>query len=324
MSMETMSQRDMMSYTGMDAPPGDFEKFWAKRVQQLSQRSISYELIPSEFKTNGCTCSDLYFSSFDSSKIHCKMAMPDGVDKAPVLFYFHGYKSSSMDWWHKAFWADRGFCIVAMDVRGQGGSSQDCATGFGSTAIGHLASGIEGDVDDMTFAKVYKDIICMVNLVCSFSFTDEQRIYVHGGSQGGALALVTAALFSNVRKAAVMYPFLSDFRRVYNLGAQGSAYEELIYIFRYGDPLHKCEDGYFRKLSYIDVKNFAPMIKADVLMATCLSDEICPASTQYAIFNRLVCPKRHVIYPDFGHENDLPGFLDECCGFLTEGLKERH
>ena len=317
MSIETMSVQDMRSYKGTDRRPDDFEEFWRSRTDALSKLNISYELIPADFQVKGSKCSDLYFTSFDSSGIHCKVAVPDRPGRFPVLFYYHGYKADSLDWWHKVFWADRGFCIVAMDVRGQGGRSQDIAAGTGSTAIGHLASGIEGEIDDMTFAKVYKDIICMVNLVSSFSFTDETKLYVHGGSQGGALSLVTAALFGNVKKAAVLYPFLSDFRRVYALGAAGSAYEELIYIFRYGDPLHLREDEYFKKLAYIDVKNFAPMIKADVLMATGLSDEICPASTQFAVYNNLTCKKRHLIYPDFGHEPDLPGCLDECCTFLT-------
>jgi hypothetical protein len=72
---------------------------------------------------------------------------------------------------------------------------------------------------------------------------------VHGGSQGGALALVAAALFPQIKKAAVMFPFLSDFRGAYNAGVTGTAYEELKYIFRFYDPQHKKEEEYFRKLA---------------------------------------------------------------------------
>lgn len=40
-------------------------------------------------------------------------------------------------------------------------------------------------------------------------------------------------------------------------------------------------------LDYIDVKNLAHRIQCSVAMVTGLEDEVCPPSTQFAIFNRL-------------------------------------
>ena len=317
MSIETMPLWEMEKYLGTGARPEDFDGFWAAQKEQLSTIKTEYELKKAEFRANNVECFHLYYTSFDGSRIHCKLVKPQTDKKVPVLFYFHGYKSSSMEWWHKAFWADQGYCVIAMDVRGQAGPSQDLTSGFGNTSIGHLAAGIEGDVEDMTFLKVYKDIICLVNLARGFDFVDGDDLTVHGGSQGGALSLVTAALFPEaVKKAAVMFPFLSDFKRIYDLDPRGSAYEELFYIFRFNDPLHKREEEYFNKLAYIDVKNFAPMIKAEVMMASGLRDEMCPASTHFAVYNNLRCKKKHIVYPDFGHEDFLPDYLDECCLFL--------
>jgi len=308
---------DMKTYLGAESCPEGFNTFWAEQMSSLSEIKTPYELKKAEYQLGGRECYDLYFQSFDSSRIHCKVAMPVSEKKLPVLFYFHGYKSDSLEWWHKIFWADRGYCVVAMDVRGQAGDSQDLTNGYGSTAIGHLASGINGEIEDMTFCKIYKDIICMVNLVRSFDFVDPDNLVVHGGSQGGALSLVTAALFPQVRKAAVMFPFLSDFRGAYNSGVTGTAYEELKYIFRFYDPQHKREEEYFRKLGFIDVKNFAPMVKAEVLMASGLADLSCPALTHFAVYNNLNCKKHIEVFPDFGHEDFLPGFTDQCSLFLA-------
>ena len=38
-------------------------------------------------------------------------------------------------------------------------------------------------------------------------------------------------------------------------------------------------------------------------MITSLMDQTCPPSTQFAAFNKIRAPKRHVLYPDFGHES---------------------
>ena len=311
-----MAAIDLETYLGLDSRPEGFDSFWKEQVESLSGLNISYELKDADYQLAGHRCYDLYFQSFDSSRIHCKVAMPQTQEKLPVLFYFHGYKGNSMEWWHKIFWADRGYCVVAMDVRGQAGDSQDLTSGFGNTSIGHLAAGIHGKIEDMTFCKVYKDIICMVNLVRNFDFVDGNDLVVHGGSQGGALALVTAALFPQVKKAAVMFPFLSDFHGVYSSGAAASAYEELKYIFRFYDPQHKRKTEYFHKLGFIDVKNFAPMVQAEVLMASGLQDQSCPAFSHFAVYNNLKCKKRIEVFPDFGHEDFLPGFTDQCSLFL--------
>lgn len=308
---------DLNTYLGADPCPEEFENFWQKQMRELSDLEIPYELKPADYQIAGRKCYDLYFRSFDTSRIHCKVAMPVSEKKLPVLFYFHGYKGNSLEWWHKIFWADRGYCVVAMDVRGQAGESQDLTSGYGNTSIGHLAAGIHGEIEDMTFCKIYKDIICMVNLVRSFDFADPDHLVVHGGSQGGALSLVTAALFPQVKKAAVMFPFLSDFHGVYSSGAPATAYEELKYIFRFYDPQHKREEEYFRKLAYLDVKNFAPWIQAEVLMASGLQDQSCPAFSHFAVYNNLKCKKHMEVFPDFGHEDFLPGFTDQCSLFLT-------
>ena len=308
---------DLQTYLGADPCPQDFEAFWNRQMEALSGLEIPYELKDADYQIPGHKCCDLYYHSFDSSRIHCKVAMPITEEKLPVLFYFHGYKGNSLEWWHKIFWADRGYCVIAMDVRGQAGDSQDLTSGYGNTSIGHLAAGIHADIEDMTFCKVYKDIICLVNLVRSFDFVNPEDFVVHGGSQGGALSLVTAALFPQVKKAAVMFPFLSDFRGAYSCGVDGTAYEELKYIFRFYDPQHKREEEYFRKLAYIDVNNFAPMIQAELLMASGLQDVSCPPRTHFAVYNNLTCKKRLEIFPDFGHEDFLPGFTDQCSIFLT-------
>ena len=46
-------------------------------------------------------------------------------------------------------------------------------------------------------------------------------------------------------------------------------------------------------------------------------DTICPPSTQFAVYNKIVSPKTMAIYPDFGHE-PLPGFNDQAFQFMRD------
>jgi cephalosporin-C deacetylase len=145
---------------------------------------------------------------------------------------------------------------------------------------------------------------------------DENRVGAFGASQGGGLTLACAALEPRVRRLAPVYPFLADYQRVWEIDLDIDAYAELREYFRLFDPLHKREAETFKKLGYIDVQHLASRIQGEVLMSVGLMDQICPPSTQFAVFNKITSVKSMLVYPDFGHE-DLPGNEDAIFEFLA-------
>ena len=60
-----------------------------------------------------------------------------------------------------------------------------------------------------------------------------------------------------INRAAILYPFLSDFKLVWDLGADEIAYEGIRYYARWFDADEHQQDRWFRQLGYIDSKNFA-------------------------------------------------------------------
>ena len=148
-----------------------------------------------------------------------------------------------------------------------------------------------------------------------FDEVDAARVGTTGGSQGGALSIACAALVPEIKRCVSVYPFLSDYKRVWEMDLAKDAYAELKTFFRHFDPRHEREDEIFSRLGYIDVKNLALRIKAETLLGISLMDTICPPSTQFAVFNNISAKKDAVIYPDFGHEG-LPGFSDRAFDFL--------
>ncbi|HNX26252.1 MAG TPA: acetylxylan esterase, partial [Phycisphaerae bacterium] len=155
----------------------------------------------------------------------------------------------------------------------------------------------------------------LAGIVMNMPDVDPTRVGAIGGSQGGGLTLACASLEPRIKRAAPAFPFLCDYRRVWEMDLAKDAYEELQYFFRMFDPLHKNEDEIFTKLGYIDNQFLAPRIKAQIMMAVGLMDTICPPSTQFAAYNMITSQKSLEVYPDFGHEA-LPGWDDKVFEFM--------
>jgi cephalosporin-C deacetylase len=209
---------------------------------------------------------------------------------------------SSGDWSQKLAYAAEGFTVAALDCRGQGGSSEDRGGVGGTTLRGHIIRGLDGKPDNLLFRQIFLDAAQMAEIVMGLPGVDQNRVGAIGSSQGGGLTLACAALEPRIKRIAPCHPFLSDFKRVWDMDLDKDAYDELRYYFRSFDPLHKREKEIFTKLGYIDVQHLAPRIKAETLMAITLQDSICPPSTQFAAYNKIKAKKKMALYFDYAHE----------------------
>jgi cephalosporin-C deacetylase len=232
---------------------------------------------------------------------------------------FHGYSGSSGDWADKLGYVAEGYVVAALDCRGQGGLSEDVGGVTGWTLRGHIVRGLEdalkGEPERLLFRDIFLDTAELAKIVMEMDEVDASRVGATGGSQGGGLTVACMSLVPELKRAAPVFPFLSDYKRVWDMDQDKDAYAELREWFRRFDPTHDREDEIFTALGYIDVHNLAPRTKAEVLWFTGLMDTVCPPSTQFAAYNRITSQKSMVIYPDFGHEN-LPGHSDKIFDFM--------
>lgn len=210
-----------------------------------------------------------------------------------------------------------GMALIAMDCPGQAGYSEDVGGFLGTTVSGHIIAGLDGPPERMYYVRLHQNIRILCRLVRELDGIDTSRVFVNGGSQGGGLGLACAALNPElIDRAAILYPFLSDFKLVWDLGADEIAYEGLRYYARWFDADEHQQDRWFRQLGYIDSKNFAPMVRCPVLFGTGLDDVICPPQTQCAVYNNLHCAKKRYLFPGYGHE-EIPEFDDMLLDFFT-------
>ncbi|MSU73458.1 MAG: acetylxylan esterase [Opitutus sp.] len=311
---------ELYEYRGRNPRPEDFEAYWAAALRELDATDPRPELRPNPIlSSRQVECFDLWFTGVGGARIYSKYLRPRSAptaEKHPAVLQFHGYSGHSGDWLDKFGWPAEGFCYAAMDCRGQGGRSEDNAQIKGPTLRGHIVRGLDDpDPRKLAFRQIYLDTVQLARVVMNFSEVDAGRVGCFGGSQGGALTLVCAALEPRIRRAAPVYPFLCDYQRVWEMDLAKEVYEEIRLFFRMFDPRHERVKETFTRLGYIDCQHLAPRIKAEVLMFTGLMDQVCPPSAQFAAYNKITATKDIVLYPDFAHE-PLPGQIDRTFNFM--------
>ncbi len=313
---------ELRAYTGRNPRPDDHEAFWSAALVDLDAAIPGADLAidPVAHVAPYADCAELWFTGVRGARVYAKLLRPAApTAPGPALLVFHGYSGASPDWFSLLPYVAQGFTVAALDVRGQGGRSQDVGGATGGTLDGHIVRGL-GDVpENLAFRHVYLDTVQLARILMDLPGVDAERVGTTGASQGGALALACAALEPRVRAVASVFPFLSDFRRVWEMDLANEAYSELRSWLRRFDPTHADIEGMWSRLGYIDVQHLAPRITGDVLMVTGLMDSICPPSTQFAAYNRITAPKRMALYPDFEHE-DMPGRDDLVLDFLVDRL----
>jgi cephalosporin-C deacetylase len=316
MPLIDMPLEQLKQYAGRNPRPDDFEAYWTKALEEMRAVKANVELIPSEFTVPFADCFDLYFTGVRGARIHAKYVRPKDVPTPhPAIVQFHGYSGSASDWMDKLSYAALGFSVIAMDARGQGGTSEDTGGVRGTTLRGHIIRGLDDKAENLLFRHIFLDTAQLAGIVMELPEVDGNRVGAMGWSQGGGLTLACAALEPRIKRVAPVYPFLSDYKRVWEMDLAKDAYDELRAFFRHHDPQHVREEEIFTRLGYIDNQFLASRIRGDVLMGVGLMDTVCPPSTQFAAYNKITARKQLEIYPDFGHEG-LPGFNDKILQFM--------
>lgn len=308
---------ELKEYYGITPRPGDFDAYWEKALAEVEAVDPKPELTPTDaIHPRNAEAFDLWFTGVGGARIYAKYLRPKNAPKPhPAVLFFHGYSGHSGDWQEKLAYVGEGLSIAALDCRGQGGRSEDNTPVRGNTLNGHFIRGLDDAPEKLLFRSIFLDTVQLARVVMAFEEVDAERVGTYGGSQGGALSIACAALVPEIKRCVSIFPFLSDYKRVWEMDLAEGAYVELKQFFRSFDPRHEREEEIFTRLGYIDIKNLAPRIKAETLLGLSLMDRTCPPSTQFAAFNAITAKKEGVVYPDHGHEG-LPGFSDRAFDFL--------
>ena len=278
--------------------PADFLDFWNKNIEDMRAFPLTYTKTKAEeYCTDKVDCYLLKITlNKQKQAVYAYLFYPKGAQKGqcPVVLCppGAGIKTIKEPLRHK-YYAENGCIRIEMEIHGLNPTLpketfDDMTKAFNGRDNGYLFNGLE-DPDRYYMKRVYLALIRCLDLLTSLPEWDGRNVIVQGGSQGGALSMVAAALDSRVTQCIVNHPALSDMA-AYSAGRTG------------GYPHFNRVEGMFndktlRTMAYYDVVNFARHITCDTYMTWGYNDDTCPPTTSYAVWNTLTCPKEALITP---------------------------
>lgn len=282
-------------YTEM---PDGFMDFWKNNIKEASEFPLKYTkekaeeyctekidcyLIKLQINNRGQAVYGYLFYPKNAKPGSCPVVLsPPGA----------GIKTIKEPLRHK-YYAEEGFIRLEFEIHGLNPTMseeqfKEISNAFNGKENGYLTNGLDNK-DNYYMKRVYLSCLRCIDLLTSLPEWDGKNVIVQGGSQGGALAMITAGLDKRVTACVVNHPALSDMAG-YMAGRAGG----YPHFFRTKgmDTKEKLET-----MSYYDVVNFARLIKADTFMTWGFNDNTCPPTTSYAVYNTLECSKEALITP---------------------------
>jgi cephalosporin-C deacetylase-like acetyl esterase len=152
------------------------------------------------------------------------------------------------------------------------------------------------DRDRYYYKRVYLGCVRAIDFILSLPQFDGEKLAVYGGSQGGALSIITAALDSRVKWLAAYYPALCDVTGYLNDRAGGWPH-----MFNKDNAEFNIKEDKIETSKYYDVVNFARQIKIPGYYSWGYNDLTCPPTSMYSAYNVITATKKLHLALDTGH-----------------------
>ena len=278
--------------------PKDFWTFWQQQLEENRKMPMHYtKEFVAELSNERVDCYRLKID-IDRQRhaFYAYLLMPKGAGKAscPVVLTPPGAGVKTIkDGTARRFYPESGFIRLAIEIHGLNPTMSDqqwseINAAFNNRDNGYLRQNLESR-EQYYMRHVYLGLVRCIDVLTSLPEWDGRNVFVQGGSQGGALALIAAALDPRISGCCANHPALSDM-------AAGSA------GLTSGYPHFTKESGAYSEacmkvLPYYDVVNFARHIKTPVYMTWGYNDDTCPPTTSYAVWNMLTCEKESLLTP---------------------------
>ncbi|WP_308639932.1 acetylxylan esterase [Paenibacillus silvisoli] len=280
--------------------PAQLDAFWDGTLSKYDDIPLNLKREPAESPFPGVTVDKITYNGADDTPIHAWFIVPQQAasdnKQIPCVVVFPGYTDDRGYPERYASWLLLGYAVFAVDVRGQGGETGNYLPERAGSVKGWVSSNLLEPEGSYYFA-ITMDAVRAVDAAASQPEVDPARLATVGGSQGGGLALISAALNRKVTAVVADIPNLCHMDHgVLNSGS--SLTEIAQHLKRYPEQL----ETILHTIAHFDMLNLASRMTAPVLMSVGWKDGICLPETIYAVYNRIPTEKVIFDYPFSGHE----------------------
>jgi cephalosporin-C deacetylase len=264
----------------------DIDEFWQETLAALNDVDPQFRLTRApERDSKTHQVFEVELRSLGGVRVRGWYETPIAEGKHPALLRVPGYGSNM-----QPSGMHHPIAVFSFNPRGHGNSQDDVS----GTPRDYWLRGLD-DKEGYFYQGAYADCVRAVDFLASRPEVDSSRIGVTGGSQGGGLSLATAALDPRIIACAPDIPFLCDWVNYFKTSDWPEMQDWID-----AEP-HRSWEQTLKTLSYFDMLNLADRIKCPVFVGMGMQDEICPAGTIFAVYNRLPGGKEFRVYPDAKH-----------------------
>ena len=274
------------------AEPSDFMEFWNNGLEELKKVALDPQM---ELLEERCTKTvDVYHISYGNvggSRMYGMLTVPKAPGKYPAILRFPGagVGEKGGDIAH----AEKGVIVLELGIHGipvnlKGTIYEDLSNGV---LLNYPTDGLE-DRDRYFYRRVYLGAVKGVDFLLQLPQCNG-RIGTFGGSQGGALSIVTSALDKRIAASVAYFPALCDLEG-YTHGRAGG------WPHMFKNREH-CTQEKLAAARYYDVSNFARHLTAPIHYAFGYNDITCAPTTTRSTYNVITAPKKLIIGENIGH-----------------------
>ncbi len=284
--------------------PADFDAFWTTQKEELARLPIDAEMT---LQPDLCTPDvDVFHVSIQNvgvapgsrpSRLYGMLALPKGDGPFPAVLRVPG--AGVRPYNGQPGMAARGVIVLEIGIHGiPVNLPQEI---YESLRVGALSNYNVNGLDDREsyyYRRVYTGCVRANDFLCSLPQFDGKNLGVIGGSQGGQLAIVTAALDPRVRALVSYYPAYSDVTGY--LHGRAGGWPHMMRPAG-GAPARHATPEKIATTGYYDAVNFARRLTVPGHFTWGINDTVCPPTSTYAVYNTVTAPKQLLLTLEMGH-----------------------
>jgi cephalosporin-C deacetylase len=298
--------------------PADFDAFWEAQKKALAEVPVDAKLTPwTAISTAKADCfqvslQNIAIEGSNLTRVYGVLCEPKGDGPFPAVLHVPG--AGVRAYRGQVEMAEKGLITFQIGIHGipvdlEGPIYDNLRWG---ALAGYNVFNLD-DKDRYYYRRVYLGCLRANDFLVSRPRYDGKNLGVTGGSQGGALSLVTAGLDPRVKVVGAFYPALAD-TTGYLHGRAGGWPHMFEDEKRHRSPEKLATNAYY------DVVNFARRIKAPGLYSWGYNDETCPPTSMFAAYSAITAEKTLLLALETGH-NQTPETTARMNAWLAEKLE---